>query len=122
MSEKSPRPAQGGGLSPACRRLINSGCRASNTPILLQLIQQFAGFADGQIFGDISVKPLVNQFLCVQTVVPSRQQPDDLHDKRHFHGCVYLSETSCKSMNDFLDRNLVVRTIAANRRHFFEKR
>jgi hypothetical protein len=25
-------------------------------------------------------------------------------------------------MNDFLDRNLVVRTIAANRRHFFEKR
>ena len=38
------------------------------------------------------------------------------------HGCVYLSETSCESMNDFLDRNLLVSTIAANRRHFFEKR
>jgi hypothetical protein len=64
---------------------------------------------------------------CSNDPICGLHQPDDPHDKRHFHGaachgCVYLSETSCESMNDFLDRNLVVRTIASNRRHFFEKR
>ena len=82
----------GDGLSFACRRLINSGCRASNTAILFQLIQQLAGLADGQIFGDISVKPLVHQLLRVQTLVLGRQQPDDKQNKRDFrgvacHGC-----------------------------------
>jgi len=71
----------GDGHSFACRRLINSGRRASNTAILLQLIQQLAGFADRQVLWHITVKPLVHELLRVQTVVPSRQQPDDLHDK-----------------------------------------
>jgi len=62
----------------------------------------------------------------VLSSMPGRQQPDHKQDKRDFHGvachgCVFLSEASCESMNDFLDRNLVVRTIASNRRHFFEK-
>ena len=48
------------------------------------------------------------------------------HDKRHFHnadchGCVYLRETNCESMNGFLDQNLVVRTIETNARHFFRQ-
>lgn len=63
---------------------------------------------------------------CSNDPICGLHQPEDQHDKRHFHGaachgCVYLSETSCESMNDFLDRNLVVRTIAAKQRHFFEK-
>ena len=75
--KKSPRPALGGGLSFACRRLIYSGCRASNTAILLQLIQQLAGFADSQVFGDIAVKPLVNEFLRIYPVA-TRQAVDRL--------------------------------------------
>jgi hypothetical protein len=67
----------GGELSFACRRLINSGCRARNTAILFQLIQQLAGFADGQIFGYISVKPLVHQLLRVDPVA-TRQAVDRL--------------------------------------------
>ena len=67
----------GGELSFGCRRLINSGCRASNTAILLQLIQQLAGFANGQILRHISVKPLVHQLLRVQTVA-TRQPVDRL--------------------------------------------
>ena len=67
----------GDGLLFACRRLINSGCRASNTAILLQLIQQLAGFAHGQIFGDIPVKPFVNQFQWVQSIA-TRQAVDRL--------------------------------------------
>ena len=41
-------------------RLIKSGRRPGNAPILFQLIQQLAGFAHGQIFGDISVKLIVH--------------------------------------------------------------
>ena len=67
----------GGGLSFACRPLIQSGYRASNTAILFQLIQQLAGFADGQIFGDISVKPLVHQLLRIYPVA-TRQAVDRL--------------------------------------------
>jgi hypothetical protein len=44
-------------------------------------------------------------------LISSLKQADDQNDKRHFHGaachaCTYLSETSCESMKDFLDRNL----------------
>ena len=67
----------GGELSFACRRLINSGRRASNTAILFQLIQQLAGFPNGQIFGDISVKPLVHQLLRIDPVA-TRQAVDRL--------------------------------------------
>ena len=67
----------GDGLSFACRRLIQSGYRAGNTAILFQLIQQLAGFADGQIFGDISVKPLVHQLLRIYPVA-TRQAVDRL--------------------------------------------
>lgn len=34
--------------------------------LLLQFVQQFAGFADSQVFGHVAVKPLVYQFLWIQ--------------------------------------------------------
>ena len=63
---------------------------------------------------------------CSNDPICGLHKPDDPHDKRHFHGaachgCVCLSEMTCESMNDFLDRNLVVRTIAAKARHFFRQ-
>lgn len=63
---------------------------------------------------------------CSNDPICSLHKPDDEHDKRHFHGaachgCVYVSETSCECMNDFLDRSLVVKTIAGGNRHFFVK-
>ena len=67
----------GGELSFACRRLIQSGYRAGNTAILFQLIQQLAGFADGQILRHIAVKPVVHQFLRVDPVA-TRQAVDRL--------------------------------------------
>ena len=75
--KKSPRPALGGELSLACRRLINSGCRAGNTAILLQLIQQLAGLADGEVLWHITVKPLVHQLLRVDPLA-TRQAVDRL--------------------------------------------
>jgi hypothetical protein len=62
---------------------------------------------------------------CSNDPICGLHQPDDQNDKRHFHGaachgCTYLSETSCESMNDFLDRNLVVRTIAGGQMQFFK--
>ena len=58
-------------------RLIKSGRRPGNAPILFQLIQQLAGLADGQIFGHIAVKPLVHQLLRVQSIA-TRQAVDRL--------------------------------------------
>ena len=46
--------------------LIKSGCRSGKWQILLELVQQFAGLADGQVFGRIAVKAIVDQLLPVQ--------------------------------------------------------
>jgi hypothetical protein len=35
------------------------------------------------------------------------------------HGCVLIAETSCEQGNDFLDRALVVRTVAGLGAEFF---
>lgn len=37
------------------------------------------------------------------------------------HGCLLISETSCEMRNDFLDRALVVPTVAANGSEFFSR-
>ena len=91
-------------LSFACRRLIQSGYRAGNTAILFQLIQQLAGFADGQIFGHIAVKPLVHELLRVQTVA-TRQAVDRLElVGRHRAATLRLRPTIGLSLRElFLD-------------------
>jgi hypothetical protein len=35
------------------------------------------------------------------------------------HGCLYIGETTCERMNDFLDRSLVVPTVEGLGAEFF---
>ncbi len=61
---------------------------------------------------------------CSNDPICSLHRPEDPNDKRHFqgaacHSCVFISETSCECLNDFLDRNLVVRTISGSEQHYF---
>lgn len=56
--------------------------------------------------------------------VCSQHTPEDPHERRHLqgaacHGCLLISETSCERFNDFLDRGLVVPTVACRGAEFF---
>ena len=55
--------------------------------------------------------------LCSNDPICSAHRPDDPHEERFLqgaacHGCLLLPETSCEARNDFLDRALVVETLA----------
>jgi hypothetical protein len=61
---------------------------------------------------------------CSNDPICSLHVPNDPNDKRHFHGaachsCAFTSETSCECFNDFLDRNLVLRTLSRSMTAFF---
>lgn len=65
--------------------------------------------------------------LCSSDPVCSQHDPGDAHERRHLqgaacHGCLLISQTSCETFNDFLDRGLVVPAIACKRAEFFPGR
>jgi hypothetical protein len=67
--------------------------------------------------------PLREAQLCSNDPICAEHRPDDeegrfLHGAA-CHGCLFLPETSCEIRNDFLDRALVVPTMATGGPAFF---
>lgn len=62
--------------------------------------------------------------LCSNDPVCVQHDVKNVHDNRHLlgaacHGCLLISETSCEQQNEFLDRSLVVPTVANIGSSFF---
>lgn len=62
--------------------------------------------------------------LCSNDPVCAQHQPRNPHERRFLqgaacHGCLLIAETSCEQHNDFLDRTLVVQTVAGLGAEFF---
>ena len=68
IPKKRPTTRKGDGPIPSPPSLIKSGYRSGKWHILLELVQQLAGLADGQIFNHIAVKPLMCQLLRIKTL------------------------------------------------------
>jgi len=63
--------------------------------------------------------------LCSNDPVCAQHDAGDPHARSYLHGaachgCLLISETSCDVFNDFLDRSLVVPTVACNGAEFFQ--
>lgn len=61
-----------------------------------------------------------NDPICSQHI-PGDREDDALLQGAACHGCVLIAESSCERSNDFLDRALVVNTIARENAAFFPK-
>jgi hypothetical protein len=62
--------------------------------------------------------------LCSNDPVCAQHEPDNALERRFLlgaacHGCLLVAETSCEQHNDFLDRALVVPTVAESDTAFF---
>lgn len=63
--------------------------------------------------------------LCSNDPVCAQHEPPNPHESRYLHGaachgCLLVAETSCEQFNDFLDRALVVPTVADSGAEFFQ--
>jgi hypothetical protein len=63
--------------------------------------------------------------LCSNDPVCAGHEPSNAHECRYLlgaacHGCLLIAEPSCEQQNDFLDRALVVPTVASPGAEFFE--
>jgi hypothetical protein len=90
--------------------------------------------AEGTLGGLVEVGRRIGQYLdealdagrlCSNDPVCAQHEPTDVHEQRHLHGaachgCLLISETSCEMRNDFLDRALVVPTVAGIGAEFFD--
>lgn len=90
--------------------------------------------AEGTLGGLVEVGRRIGQYLdealeagrlCSSDPVCAQHDPADTHENRHLHGaachgCLLISETSCEMRNDFLDRALVVPTVAGLGAEFFD--
>lgn len=64
--------------------------------------------------------------LCSYDPVCAQHEPEVSHEGKHLlgaacHGCLLIAETSCEQHNDFLDRSLVVPTVALDDAAFFRE-
>jgi hypothetical protein len=64
--------------------------------------------------------------LCSNDPVCGQHDPADPHEERFLHGaachgCLLIAETSCERRNEYLDRALVVDTVATKGAAFFEE-
>lgn len=62
--------------------------------------------------------------LCSNDPICAQHDAGDANERRYLqgaacHGCLLISETSCELFNDFLDRSLVVPTVACQGAEFF---
>jgi hypothetical protein len=69
---------------------------------------------------------LVASQLCSNDPVCAEHRANDPNQRRYLqgsacHGCLLISETSCEMFNDFLDRSLVVPTVACRGAEFFSE-
>jgi hypothetical protein len=89
--------------------------------------------AEGTLGGLVHVARRIEQHLrmalglgglCANDPVCAQHRPDAVQEQRYLsgaacHGCLYIGETSCERMNDFLDRSLVVPTVEGLSAEFF---
>jgi hypothetical protein len=89
--------------------------------------------AEGTLGGLVQVARRIEQHLrmsldlgglCANDPVCAQHRPDAAQEQRYLsgaacHGCLYIGETSCERMNDFLDRSLVVPTVEGLSAEFF---
>jgi hypothetical protein len=78
-----------------------------------------AGSLDHYLEGALEVAQL-----CSNDPVCAEHRANDANQRRYLqgsacHGCLLISETSCEMFNDFLDRSLVVPTVACRGAEFF---
>lgn len=64
--------------------------------------------------------------LCSNDPICAEHDPRSRHEERFLHGaachgCLYIAETSCEARNEYLDRALVVPTVAETETAFFEE-
>jgi hypothetical protein len=78
----------------------------------------------GRRIGEHLVAALEEARLCSNDPVCAEHDPSSEHDPMHLqgaacHGCLLIAETSCEQRNDWLDRALVVPTLAVSDAAFF---
>ena len=78
----------------------------------------------GRHIGEHLVAALDEARLCSNDPVCAEHDPSAEHDPMHLlgaacHGCLLIAETSCEQRNDWLDRALVVPTLATADAAFF---
>jgi hypothetical protein len=79
----------------------------------------------GRRIGDAIHSALELGRLCSNDPVCSQHLPASTHEARYLqgtacHGCVLISETSCETQNELLDRALVVKTVGGSGGEFFK--
>ncbi|MDP2957606.1 MAG: DUF1998 domain-containing protein, partial [Longimicrobiales bacterium] len=79
----------------------------------------------GRRIEDYLVQALAAGQLCSNDPVCAQHDPANPHEERFLHGaachgCLLIAETSCERRNEFLDRALVVPTVAEADAAFFE--
>jgi hypothetical protein len=99
--------------------------RASQDTKCSRLAPTLGGLANtGRRIVDHLAPALRESQLCSNDPICAEHRPDDeegrfLHGAA-CHGCLFLPETSCEIRNDFLDRALVVPTMATGGAAFFK--
>lgn len=112
-----------------------SGGRAPMKPVKQAEFETYTGSSDaeGTLGGLVETGRRVALYLsaalergqlCSNDPVCVQHAPDDVHERRFLHGaachgCLLIAETSCEQHNDFLDRALVVSTVARAGSEFF---
>ncbi len=79
----------------------------------------------GRRIGEHLLAALDEARLCSNDPVCAEHDPSAEHDPIHLHGaachgCLLIAETSCEQLNDWLDRALVVPTVATPDAAFFQ--
>jgi hypothetical protein len=89
--------------------------------------------AEGTLGGLVEVARRIEQHLrlaldlgrlCASAPVCAQHRPDAAHEQRYLsgaacHGYLYVGETYCERVNDFLDRSLIVPTVEVLGAEFF---
>jgi Domain of unknown function (DUF1998) len=82
--------------------------------------------ATARSIGTHLARALETAVLCSNDPVCAEHKPDDRLTARPLHGaachgCLLIAETSCEQRNDFLDRALVVQTVAGDEAALFPR-
>ncbi|MEB2275523.1 DUF1998 domain-containing protein [Bacillus sp. ILBB4] len=74
-------------------------------------------------FESILARALSAAFYCSGDPLCAEHDPEHLHDINGAacHSCLLISETSCENSNRYLDRSILVPTVASHQREFFKE-
>lgn len=107
---------------------LRDDAAGSASPRLGLLIYTASTGAQGTLGGLVGSAPLIVDIIeaalarvsiCSNDPVCADHNPTNSNDNRHLHGaachgCLLVAETSCEKRNEFLDRGLLVPTMAGN--------